>query len=559
VAVSAAGDRTFQTLSPALDLLAASGGNAELPLNLGEQILPVLAAAQPQLETARQELTAAEEARAQIDAAHLSPRVAGLLGRLDRYLPWFETALDGALLAPNLLGANGARTYLILAQNNYELRPTGGFISGVGELQIENGRLTSLSFSDSYAVDNFEVPHDIPPLDFQRTLFGQLWLFRDANWDADYPTSAQRALDIYARDRDVQADGAIALDLTALQSLVAAIEPLHVEGNTVPVTGDNVLRIIQEQWDESYASRETMGWKWGLQRKDFMGQIAGAAMDKLMTGDGVQPVELAQAVKQALDEKHILIYLTDPQAASLLRRRNWDGGLEDPTWSSDGLLVVDSNVGFDKMDANVARSIHYHVDLTAPDGPRARVTLTYENLSTKSLEACIQESRLGDSYADLMERCYWDYVRVYAPGGSQLLEGPAIPLPSGSLLARLGDDPPTPPLSPTLTVGGWDVWTAFFDLAPDSEITLNFDYQLPSWVLDYEPGGLTRYHLWVQKQPGTKAVPFELTVVLPPGARLVHSEPADLPSPQGATLTVSTDLRTDRGFEIVFQEGKEEP
>jgi hypothetical protein len=569
VAVSAAGDRTFQALAPALDVVAGAEDTAGSAASsspaggsspgLGERLLPVFVAAQPQLETARQELAAAQQARDQVDSQRLSTRVAGLLARLDRYLPWFETALDGALLAPGLLGANGPRTYLLLAQNNYELRATGGFVSGVGEVAIEGGQLTSLTFSDSYLVDNFDVPHNTPPLDFQRTLLGQLWFFRDANWDADYPTSARRALDIYARDRGVQADGAIALDLTALRLLVAAVQPLQVEGIAEPVTGKNVLQIVQQQWDQSYASKETVGSKWVLHRKDFMGQIANAAMDKVMLGQDVQPVRVALALKQALDEKHILVYLADPAAADLLRQRDWDGALADALAPSDLLLVVDSNVGFDKMDASVVRSIHYRVDLAAGEGPRAQVTISYQNQATRPVGACVQESRLGDSYADMMQRCYYDYVRVYVPAGSELLAGPNLPLPPGSLLAQTGASMPTPPISPTQSLDNRAVWTAFFELEPLAEQTLTFEYQLPVWLLDYEPGGLTNYHLQVQKQPGTEAVPIELEVILPAGTEVVRTVPADLPAVQGGALTFDTDLRTDRSFEIVFRRGEGEP
>jgi hypothetical protein len=380
-------------------------------------------------------------------------------------------------------------------------------------------------------------------------LWGQLWFFRDTNWDADFPTSARRALGVYARDRGIQADGVIALDLSALQFLVDAVGPLEVEGITERVTGNTVLPLVQAQWGERAGKT---GQEWRLHRKDFMGQIASAAMDRLVTGEDLEPAKLARALKQALDEKHILIYLTDPQAAGLLRERNWDGALTVPPIPSDMLLVVDSNVGFNKADARIARSIRYQVDLAAEDGPRTRLTLTYRHGSTRPVEECIQEARYGDTYADMIERCYWDYVRVYVPMGSQLLAGPGLPLPPGSLLARNSDALPAQPISPTLAEGGLAVWAAFFDLAPGQEQTLTFDYHLPAWVLSYDSDGLIHYRLRVQKQPGTEAVPIRVEITLPPGAELVQAVPADLPE-------MDTDLRTDREFEIVFRNGKGTP
>jgi len=543
VRVSAAGDRTFQALAPALELLPGSGGDADPALSVGERLLPVLVAAQPELQIARQELAAAAQARERLDANSLSPRVAGLLARLDRYLPWFETALDASALAPGLLGADGPRTYLIIAQNSQELRATGGFISGVGELTVEGGRLGSPQFSDSYAVDNFQMPQDLPPEDFRRVLQGGLLLFRDANWDPDFPTTAQRALDIYARNRDVQADGLVALDLAAVQLLVGAVGPLQVEGIDEPVTGANVLDIIQAQWGSS--ANKTEG-DWWLHRKDFMGQIASAAMQQLMTGQNLQPAKLAQALKQALDEKHILLYLDDPQAAGLTRGRNWDGAVATPSTPSDQLLVVDSNVGFNKVDVNITRSIRYRVDLSDNEGPRAQLTLTYQNRGTQPVDDCTQKSNYGDTYADMIERCYWDYLRIYVPAGSKLLAGPGVPLPPGSMLAHMADPLPSPPISPTLSTGDREVWTTLFDLEPTGKRTLTFDYQLPGDVLEHGADGLMTYRLRVQKQPGTGATPLRVEIALPPGAELLEAMPAEMP-------VLSTDLRVDREFVIVWR------
>jgi hypothetical protein len=574
--LSTAADRAFRALSPALDLMIGEPEELALALSVTEQLLPVLEAAQPELESARQELVAARKVRDRIDAQSLSPQVAGYLQRLDEILPSFETALYGALLAPGLLGgaqpgeapdaAGGRdtvdrpRAYLILAQNNHELRPTGGFISGVGELTIDRGRLASLSFSDSYAVDNLEVPHELAPPDMQQTLFGELLLFRDANWDADFPRSAQRALDVYARDRGVQADGVIALDLTALEMVLSALGPMQVPGIRDPVNGDNVQEIIQARWAEPKpgVSPEQSG-DWWLHRKDAVGQIASATMDRMISGRDIPLARLGGTLSQALDEKHILVYLTDSQAAGLLREAGWDGALPGPFRSSDMLLVIDSNVGFNKADANVSRSLLYEVDLASAGGPRARVTLEYHNHSARHVQACVQEARYGGTYSDMMDRCYWDYVRVYVPAGSRLLEAPDLGLPSGSLLARSRQTASPLPFGPAFTEGDLNVWAAFFDLAPGAQRTLAFEYELPQWVLTTDAEGAFHYRLLLQKQPGTEAVPVQLEIALPPGAELLDVTPASLLRVMGTPLVVSTDLRTDREFEVIFRSDGMEP
>ncbi len=545
VGVASAGDRAYQAVWPALAAVEGSSGGNGAPLEQEARILEAVRSGRGELRSAQRDLQAAMAARQRIDGGRLSPRVADLLARLDKYTPWLETALDAALVAPSLLGGDGPRTYLIIAQNNHELRATGGFISGVGELRLEKGRIVSLGFDDSYAVDNLEVAHELTPPNFQWTLYGDLWFFRDANWDPDFPTSARRAMEIYERDRGVQADGVIALDLEGLRLLLEAVGPIAVEGIEETVTGANVNQVLQEQWARPGKGDPR---DWWLHRKDFMGQIAAASLDRVASGQGLQPLRLLEAASTVLAEKHILIYVSDAQTASLLRERNWDGALVTPSLGSDLLMVVDSNVGFNKTDASVERSIQYRVDLGAAGRPQAELAVTYHNRGARPVETCIQQSRYGDGYADMMDRCYWDYVRVYVPYGSRLLDGPELPWPAGSLAARDGGQWPRAPFSATMIEGELTVWAGFFALRPGDSRTLTYRYELPSWVQVPAPGGTVRYQVHVVKQASTGAVPLQVEVMLPDGAEVIDAPP-------NGQLAIETDLRTDWMLTVTYRKG----
>jgi hypothetical protein len=156
----------------------------------------------------------------------------------------------------------------------------------------------------------------------------------------------------------------------------------------------------------------------------------------------------------------------------------------------------------------------------------------------------------------MMDRCYWNYMRVYVPAGSQLLQGPDLAPPPGSLLAQNSDPALPATISPTLSGADWAVWAAFFEVAPGADRSLAYHYRLPASVLESTPEGLVRYRLRLQKQPGTVAVPFQLEVRLPPGAELVTASPAGALSMEGGVLSASMDLRRDRTVEIVFRDGR---
>jgi hypothetical protein len=145
-----------------------------------------------------------------------------------------------------------------------------------------------------------------------------------------------------------------------------------------------------------------------------------------MQGQDRQPEQVATAVKQALDEKHKFVYAVDPRAASLLRERNWDGAVSEPSLAPGFLMVVDTNLGFNKVDPSIDCSIYYGADLGAESGPRGHLEVTYYNQSRRPVEECMQEARYGEAYADMMDRCYWVYVRVYVPAEARLPSAPDL-------------------------------------------------------------------------------------------------------------------------------------
>jgi len=497
---------------------------------VGERFLLALEANEAQVASVQDKLARALKEYRQVDKDALSPRLARQVKRLDRYIPLLELALEGSSLVPELLGASEARSYLLLAQNNHELRATGGFISGVGLVEVERGRITHLEFKDSYAVDDLSKPHPAPPAPLTRYMSAGLLVLRDANWSPDFPTSAQVIESLYQLDQGIEVDGVIAADLTALELLVGAIGPIRVKEYDEWVDGKDVLEKIKTYWAPPPGQRPTR--KWWYHRKDFIGALLKAIMAKV-EGDikGPQLIKLMQAAKKALDEKHLLIYLNDQRAAEALNRLGWDGSLS-PT-EGDYLLVVDTNMGFNKVNPKIQVSIDYTVTLREDGRAQARLEVLYRHTAQIRLEECVHEARYGRTYDDLMQRCYWNYVRVYMPAGSELQEA-------------VGSFEPDTPES-YQGEGDREVWAAFFILAPGEEKGFTLTYELPFNVR--EAG---RYSLVVQKQPGTLAVPLRVCLRLPPGWEPLSVQPLPTSSKDGELLFKTT-LRTDREFTVVFR------
>jgi hypothetical protein len=401
-------------------------------------------------------------------------------------------------------------------------------------------------------VDNLTVPHDIPPDSMLRALWAEMWLFRDANWSPDFPTSAQVAERILERDQGITVDGVIAVDQQVLQSMVAAIEPLDLESSDEPITGANVLRFIRASWAEPEEGLTLTegGEEWSAHRKDFMPDLVEAMISKVQTQPpGLDLPRLAAAIWWGLQERHILIYLHHEEAAQLLATEHWDGAILDTP--GDYLQVVDANVGFNKVDPNVQRTITYHVDLTEPDQARAEAVVHYRNRSQRAVDSCVQGIEFLPLYEQRMHGCYWDYVRFFVPEGARLLTEEREPLPPGSLLNRYRFAPrwDAGP-DPDVAEKGKTPFGLFFVLPPGEQREVGLSWQLLSDVVQ-QVAGESRYRLLVQKQSGTLATPTRVTVTVPPGSSIVETRPAPS-SVQAETVIFDFSLTTDQFIEIVF-------
>ena len=524
-------------LEPLTDLALKPSVGGDL---LG-QALPRLALARPHLLEAGDALARAQAARDAFAQAELLPQISKRLTQLDAYLPLARWGIQAMLAAPELLGADGPRTYLLIAQNNQELRPTGGFISGVGELRVERGKIRSVELRDSYAIDPpGALAHPLPPEPLAKYMWAGALLLRDANWSPDFPTSAEVIASLYQQAQSAPSlDGVIAADLNAVKLFVDALAPLKLPGYDAPLTGDNVMDILQQYWAAPVGAGTLEQQKtsdWWRHRKDIMGDLLTGIVNRVQSDPGTLDLaRLAQVVKACMEEKHILAYFRNADLAAMAAENLWDGSLRE---GADGyLMVIDANLGFNKVDASIERRVEYSVDLRQ-DPPQAEVTLTYRNKSRDRGDPCRHEDLRDQteykvrSYEELTEGCYWDYVRVYTPAGSQLVsvEGAEGDVDVGAELGK-------------------SVWGTFLGLRPGQEKQLRFRYLLPGRMLAKD----RPYSLLVQKQSGATDVSLRLTCLL-------GDTPRAFVEPAGAMLdaeraSLETTLRMDALMVTAYESG----
>ncbi|MFO7663656.1 MAG: DUF4012 domain-containing protein [Chloroflexota bacterium] len=548
---SEAGALAISGLKPALPILQQDDFSAA---RLGD-LLPILTAATENLseaEGAMERYSAARVGLSGVVAVDDLPwRVRQLIETSDELMPAAQGGLRLAPTLPAILGQDGPRRYLLLAQNEDEIRATGGFITGAGLLTIQNGQIIDLSVMDSNLVDNWrEKPYDFPPQPFYDYMGLELFLFRDANFWPDFPTSAQKALELYEYGQDSPPlDGVIAIDQEFLRLLVEATGPVPVPGTNQTINANNLVRTLQEA--RNIQEGQEVG-EWVSNRKSFLSGFASAILAKFETGvSSINPVKLAGNLGAAAETRHLSIYLRDPAAAVALAETGWDGALTTHP-PGDFLMAIDTNMGYNKVNLFIERSISYEINLADGSSPRATTTLNYRHTGQPQSEPCLQgvdeEFELASDYLSLADKCYWNYVRVYTPAGSQLIDSSRQVVPGETMFNGVSWD------RTAETVEEHEGLTTFatFMLLPQSEeATITFEYELPGNIIS-TADGLHVYELKVNKQPGMQTEPLSISVKLPPGASLRDVSPASA-QVEGSVIVFRTDLDSNVVLTISYQ------
>jgi hypothetical protein len=480
-------DQTLDAVEPSLQVYDALDANLAHGDSYGAALIALAQEYAPQISAARKAVTQVKPARTKIQERDLSPQTHALLASADRALSEWDAALQLLDAAPALLGNDAPRHYLMLAQNNDELRATGGFISAVGVLRVERGNISVEWFGDSFAADDLARVHPPPPLPLQRYMWASQWLVRDSNWYADFPTSARVAQDLYANDHRLKTDGVIAVDTRFLPRLVAALPNLTLEGQ--PLAQSNVIALLKASWQPMPPGDMSAAW-FNNDRKNFLAAMMSGMLTALREGNA-QTGALAQALYRGLREKSVQLYLNDEPAEQAILDANWGGAVEPG--ADDYLLVVDSNVGFNKVNARVSREIFYNVDLNEN---RARVEINYQNPSRAADGECdLLKQHKDNSYASMEQSCYWNYVRVLAPRGAQFIAA------QGVSDAGIADD-----VESVAAFGGYAI------IPRSTTQSVKFDYAFATPLIRD-----ASYTLNIQQQAGANAAPITVRVKIPDG------------------------------------------
>ncbi len=541
-------------LHPALEIMQADGDlTTKLPSLMAtiEQAEPNLKAADPLFAAI---LNDYETLKADPAVMALLPdSILQRQAEIDPLLPFAYELLKFAPNTPALAGYPEPVTYLVVAQNSDELRATGGFISALAPLVINQGQIDNIDFQDIYAIDeDFSKPHPFPPQPLYDYMGLELFLLRDANFWPHFPTSAEQIIDRYAYSTDIDPraiNGVIAIDFNLLILLVSALEPLYIPDLDTTLTQENVRDAIYGIWTAGEVSQEENLGDWFRSRKSFMGPIAQAMRNRIEQDFGsVNWIKLGQAVNQATKGRNLQIYTTNQELNISLSQIGWLGEMVAPN-QSDVLSIVESNTGFNKVNPNIERFVTYSIDLQTPNQYIADLNIEYTNKSQITSTDCPKLTKIYTegqvSYLDLTAGCYRNYLRILTPSNTELLDHSVHIYPPDYFFNALNQGKAQQEID---TVTDHTVLSNFVIVPQEQTIPTSFSYRLPSEIVNTDPSnGQFSYALTIQKQAGAKAYPLHVEINLPIGATLIDTSHTPVSS---SSSIIKFDLIIDQDQEI---------
>lgn len=431
------------------------------------------------------------------------------LDELHDPLTLVENTID---IYPSLFGFEGKKKYLVLFQNNMEIRPGGGFIGSFGILEVQNGRIDNFKIYDVYDADGKLSIQKEPPYSLRRYLGVTHWFLRDSNMFVDFPKNAQEAMGFLALETGEKVDGVVAVDTDFLKNMISVFGSVSVPDYNEEVRSENFYMITQTYAEKDFHPGST-------QKKDFLRSLSNAMLMNLTEMKNIKWTDLVTKASASVKEKHVLFSSVDPAIQKIFTVNNVSSTLWDDRKPGDNLFldyfgVIDANVGANKVNYYIKRSINQQVDIGGSGNIHSTAVVTYDNTSAKN-------SPFGGDYKNyvtfvLPNQASLDRVKI----GDQLM--PLTAAVTDPAVYSQSDFTPPSELEVEQQIQNGKKLISFLFLVPaGSTKKISVTYTINNAVDTNMT--LFTHSLHVFKQPGTRNDTYNLVISYPNTYTLLES------------------------------------
>lgn len=447
------------------------------------QLLKILDKSLPKLDQIQDNLAKAAESVEKIDVSKYPQSFKGKSIR--KNLSVAKNFIIGASVAvkkgraaltygPKTFGVQSSKNYLLLFQNDKEIRPTGGFITAFAKVTINYGQVTSTTSDDIYRLDEkllnvcltkiCPLSPPTPIVKYLPEVTGKTrsaWSMRDSNISPDVPTSARQFEKMYQfLGEGLPFDGIIFIDTQVVEELIEVTGPIDVLGTKYSAETDkrcHCPNVIYEL--ENYAEIAAKGDK---DRKAILGVLMQQILARSLGSEVEKAPQLIETLATMANHKHVIFYMHDEATQKALSDLNWTGEIKN--YDGDYLHINDSNFAGGKSNLYVEQKITQEIKREKGE-IRKKISIEYKN---------------PQPFGVWLNGINRDYVRFYVPKGSKLI-------------FSKGSEDAVNAIEDLDKV----VFEAFVQIRPQNSRKLEIEYTIP-----YQPQ--SEYKLLIQKQPGAK-------------------------------------------------------
>lgn len=426
-------------------------------------------------------------------------------------------------MVPSLVGIDDQVSYLILFQNNMELRPGGGFIGSYAIANFVDGKMVNLKIDDVYSADGQLKGHVEPPAKLKEFLNVDGWYLRDSNWSVDFPENALKAEWFLDKETGITVDGVISINLNVIQRILRVLGEIYLPDYDEKINADNFFEKAEYRTEAGFFPGSS-------QKGDYLGNVSRIVMEKIRNSDEQTKGKLILAIFDSITEKDIMIYGHDQNVAKVLAKNNWDGSIKMANCIKGGigcfqdyLMVNDANVGVNKANYYLKKDVFQEIIISSSGAVEKTVEVNYVNESPNNIFPA------GD---------YKSYTRVLVPLGSQI---------NDCRIFEQGNEVDPPKCEVITDIEGGRTSFGVYVMVPVGEKRkININYSLPKGMVFL--GG--EYLLFIQKQsgigmPGDK---YSVSLIFPESLSLVWSSQPLLT--KKGQIVYNTSLSKDQALEI---------
>lgn len=490
-----------EAIEPYADVLGLKGqgsfvlGSAEQRIQTAVQTMDKIT---PKIGEINQKMAQIRTEVDQINASHypqslfgrkLRPQIESTKATFDQYQQVLSDAQPLLEVFPKLLGEPESKKYLLIFQNDKELRPTGGFITAYAILRMEHGKMIVDSSDDIYRLDSRRTKRVAPPEPIVKYLPAEggrvatEWNMRDSNLSPDFAISMAKFKEFYDQvPGAAQIDGIIAIDTQTLMRIIDILGGVDAYGTQFTTKNDPRCNCPQVIYELEYYAGQPRNYVTS-ERKDIIGVLMHGIMQKALgTSPKLYWGKLFQESLSLINEKHILVYLLNDQAQKGAEAFNMAGRIKDT--NGDYLHINDTNFAGAKSNMYVKHQVDQKIEVADDGQVTETLVLNYKN--PQPPDDCSLERKGGLCLSATLR----NWVRIYVPKGTQLIEskGSEVNVETKEDLGKT-------------------VFEGFLTVRPQGSAQLTVKYKLPFKV---EKG--KEYQLLIQKQPGTEGHEYVVRV-----------------------------------------------